>query len=77
MTETGPVRAAGELGALAWRTSTPSDGSGNGSCVEVAPLGDGRVAVRHSHHKDGAAIVYSADEWAAFMAGAKSGEFDF
>ncbi|MBG6140622.1 hypothetical protein IW245_006816 [Longispora fulva] len=40
-------------------------------------MADGKVAVRHSHHPDGAAIVYNADEWAAFMAGAKSGEFDF
>ncbi|WP_412541847.1 DUF397 domain-containing protein [Longispora sp. K20-0274] len=77
MTEIGPVDAAGALGALPWRISTRSDGGASGSCVEVAPLGDGRVAVRHSHHPDGAGIIYTAAEWAAFTAGVKSGEFDF
>ncbi|GIG56996.1 transcriptional regulator [Longispora fulva] len=77
MTETGPVIRASQLGDQPWRKSTRSGGTPDGSCVDVAPLADGKVAVRHSHHPDGAAIVYNADEWAAFMAGAKSGEFDF
>ncbi|MGH3687815.1 MAG: DUF397 domain-containing protein [Pseudonocardiaceae bacterium] len=49
------------------------------SCVEAGPLrdGSGRVAVRHSHHPDGAAIVYTRAEWDAFTAGVRLGEFDF
>lgn len=39
--------------------------------------GTGRVALRHSHHRDGAVIVYAADEWAAFTAGVRDGEFGF
>lgn len=73
----GPVRSD-ELPPLAWRTSSFS-GNNGGNCVEVAPFADGtgRVAVRHSKVPDGTAIVYSAGEWEAFLAGAKSGEFDF
>jgi hypothetical protein len=47
--------------------------------VEAGPLGDGsgRVAVRHSHHPDGAVIIYARAEWEAFTAGVRLGEFDF
>jgi hypothetical protein len=47
--------------------------------VEAGPLADGsgRVALRHSRNPDGPAIVYTRAEWAAFLAGAKDGEFDF
>ncbi|MEV0944155.1 DUF397 domain-containing protein [Micromonospora wenchangensis] len=63
---------------VAWHISTKSDSNG-GSCVEAGPLldGSGRVAVRHSKARDAATIVYSADEWAAFLCGVKSGEFGF
>lgn len=49
----------------------------NGGCVEVAPLVDGQVAVRDSKDRSRPAHVYSADEWQDFVAGVKSGEFDF
>lgn len=61
----------------AWRISSKSDHGGN-TCVEAGPLldGSGRVAVRHSHHPDGPVIIYTRAGWAAFLAGAKDGEFD-
>jgi hypothetical protein len=67
-----------ELAAVRWHVSTRSANNG-GQCVEAGPLSDGtgRVAVRHSHHPDGSVIVYTRDEWDAFLAGAKDGEFDF
>jgi hypothetical protein len=49
--------------------------SGGGSCVEVAPL-DGMVAVRHSRRPNNEMIIYNMVEWAAFLDGAKKGEFD-
>ena len=58
---------------LAWRTATRSNA---GNCVEVAPLHDG-VAVRDSKDPAGPILVYTADEWAAFLDGARKGEFDF
>ncbi|MEV4831484.1 DUF397 domain-containing protein [Micromonospora sp. NPDC049257] len=63
---------------VAWHISTRSPDNG-GNCVEAGPLldGSGRVAVRHSKARDAATIVYTADEWAAFVDGVKVGEFDF
>jgi transcriptional regulator with XRE-family HTH domain len=63
-----------DLDDLAWRTSSFSADNGN-SCVEVAPLPDGRVAVRDTKDRTRPAQVYSAAEWAAFVAGVKAGEF--
>ncbi len=67
-----------ELAKISWRKSSKSD-NGGGNCVEVGPLADGsgRVAVRHSRRPDGAVIVYTREEWQAFIAGVKEGEFDF
>jgi hypothetical protein len=66
------------LPAVAWHISTRSADTG-GNCVEAGPLADGsgRVAVRHSRTPDAATIVYTRDEWNAFVAGVKDGEFDF
>lgn len=57
-----------------WRKSRHSGAVGN--CVELAPLIDGGVAVRNSRYPEGPALVYSRDEIAAFLHGAKDGEFD-
>jgi hypothetical protein len=56
-----------------WRSSLCSV---NGSCVEVANLGDGRVAVRDGKAVDTSPIlVFDSDAWASFVSGIKSGEF--
>ncbi|MGH3874809.1 MAG: DUF397 domain-containing protein [Pseudonocardiaceae bacterium] len=47
-----------------------------GSCVEVARLADGRIAVRNSKHPDGTALIHSGLEIAAFIRSTKKGEFD-
>lgn len=57
-----------------WVKSRHSNAEGN--CVEVATLPEGGIAVRNSRDPDGPALVYTPAELAAFLAGAKDGEFD-
>jgi hypothetical protein len=62
------------LTGVTWRKSRHSGAKGN--CVEVASLGNGGIAVRNSRHPGGPALIFSRNEMAAFLAGAKDGEFD-
>lgn len=57
---------------------TKASASGNNqNCVEVGRgAADGGVSVRHTKDRDGATIRYTREEWAAFLAGVKNGEFD-
>ena len=55
-----------------WRKSSASGANG---CVEVRSTSDGYVQLRQSQDPDDV-LVFSAAEWAAFLAGAGAGEFD-
>jgi hypothetical protein len=57
-----------------WRKSSRS-GPYSDNCVEVASVGSG-IAVRDSKNPTGAVLVFSPDEWLAFVGGTKNGEFD-
>jgi Domain of unknown function (DUF397) len=57
---------------LHWRKARKSYGSG--ACVELAVDGE-LIALRNSHDP-GVEIRYSQAEFAAFLDGAKRGEFD-
>ncbi|MGH3950707.1 MAG: DUF397 domain-containing protein [Pseudonocardiaceae bacterium] len=50
--------------------------NGGDNCVEVGVTRDGRVVLRHSKHPELPPHVYTRDEWVAFLAGVKDGEFD-
>jgi hypothetical protein len=56
-----------------WRKAAAS--SANGACVELAALPDG-VAVRDSKDPQGPVLRFARGELAAFLDGAKAGEFD-
>lgn len=56
-----------------WFNASSNDGS---SCLDTQFYEDGMVAVRSSKDPDGARLMFDAAEWAAFIKGAKSGEFD-
>jgi hypothetical protein len=66
--------SADGLAGVTWRKSSRSGQLGN--CVETAVLGNGEVAMRNSRYPSGAALIFTRAEMAAFLAGAKDGEFD-
>jgi hypothetical protein len=64
-----------QLDSHRWRKSSFS-GSNGGGCVEVADR-DGVILVRDTKDNGrGPVHRYTPDEWRAFVAGVRSGEFD-
>jgi hypothetical protein len=61
-----------DLSPERWRKSSYS---GNNGCVEVGLAGD-QVVVRDSKDRSGPALRFTPEEWRAFLAGARDGEFD-
>jgi Domain of unknown function (DUF397) len=53
-----------DLTRARWRKSSHS--SGNGQCVEVAPL-DQVVAIRDSKDPDGAKLIFAPTQWQHFL----------
>lgn len=49
----------------------------DGNCVEAGVLPDGAISVRDSKDRDKPAHVFTREEWDAFVAGVKDGQFDF
>ncbi|MGH3897612.1 MAG: DUF397 domain-containing protein [Pseudonocardiaceae bacterium] len=65
------------LAQAQWRTSSFSNGeSTDATCVEVAALPNGRIAVRNSNHPDAGAVFFTRAEMDAWIKGVKAGEFD-
>jgi hypothetical protein len=63
---------APDLSKAVWRKSRHS---GINGCVEVAVIGR-TVAVRDSKDREGPMLSFRLDEWKAFLAGVRDGEFD-
>ncbi|MGW1228628.1 DUF397 domain-containing protein [Streptomyces sp. NPDC001478] len=57
--------------ALRWRRSSRSTGMNN--CVETAPFGPRRLAVRDSKDADGPHLRFSAEAWNTFVAALHGG----
>jgi hypothetical protein len=58
--------------SIQWRKSSRCE---TGTCVEMAHI-DGTVAIRDSKDSAGAVLIFSPEEWTAFVAGVRNGEFD-
>jgi Domain of unknown function (DUF397) len=65
--------ADSERADIAWRKSMASVSQGD--CVEVA-FAEEAVLVRNSQDPFGPMLSFSYSEWAAFLTGARRGEFD-
>jgi Domain of unknown function (DUF397) len=65
---------ANQLPVARWRKSRVSNPTG--SCVEVAELPAGTIAVRDSQDPSGPALLYTRADIAAFLARIKGGDFD-
>ena len=63
-----------DLSDAVWHKSTRS-GTHTDNCVEVAFVGEA-IVVRDSRNPDAAQLVFTPNEWDAFVEGAKDGEFD-
>lgn len=64
-----------DIGRVSWRKSSFS--SYNGSCFEVSRLSPDRIGVRDTKDDGtGPVLVFTSAEWSAFIAGAKTGQFD-
>jgi hypothetical protein len=61
-----------ELAGAVWAKSSRS--GTNGNCVEVAFLGEGRVALRDSKDPEGPVLRFNRGEWSAFVDGVADGE---
>ena len=59
---------------IQWRISSFS--GNNGTCVEVAALPDGHIAVRNSTHPDDAVTLFTRAEMNHWIKGIKAGELD-
>lgn len=59
--------------SIEWRTSRRCDSN---TCVEMASVG-GAVAMRDGKDPNGAVLIFSRDDWTAFVAGVRAGEFDW
>ena len=63
---------------MEWRKSSFSNGTGGSNCVEVGRSGED-ILVRDSKQNGTDAqpcLSFTPDEWRAFIAGVKAGEFD-
>lgn len=74
MSRTHNGMASTDLQGVVWQKSLHSNA--NGTCVELARLPGGDVAVRNSRFPDGPALIYTRAEIESLILGVKDGEFD-
>ena len=55
---------------------TTANSCAAGNCVRIAATGDGQTLIGDTKYPSGPVLRYTKDEWVAFLAGAKNGDFD-
>ncbi len=70
---TGRATLTDSLTPPAWQRSRMCEAN---SCVEAAFM-DGEIAVRDSKDPDGPMLRFTQEEWSAFVAGVRVGDFEF
>ena len=70
----GGAQAAKSASGTQWTKSSLSHANGN--CVEIADIDGGQVGMRHSKNITGPMLDFPPEEWRAFLAGVRNGEFD-
>lgn len=73
MNATGHVSSV-DLRDAPWKKASASNSSG--SCLEVALLGNGYVAIRDNEDLGNAPFIVTEHVWECWLDGAKGGEFD-
>ncbi|WP_255665077.1 MULTISPECIES: DUF397 domain-containing protein [unclassified Nocardia] len=63
-----------DLSAAEWFKSSRSGGDKN--CVEVSFAANNLVGVRDSKNSSGPVLVFTVDEWSAFIGAVATGVFD-
>ncbi len=61
---------------ISTETYTRSTFCCNGGCVEVQLLKEGNIALRDSKNTTKESHEFTPNEWIAFLAGVRNGEFD-
>jgi hypothetical protein len=64
-----PLKGRFDLTRAQWRSS------GEDGRIQIAFVDD-LIGMRDGHDPDSPVLVFTEDEWDAFVAGAKDGEFD-
>ncbi|MGH3868303.1 MAG: DUF397 domain-containing protein [Pseudonocardiaceae bacterium] len=65
-----------DLSRVVWCKSSRSPlNGGTEQCIEVATLGDGRIAMRDSKQPDGAVLLLPRGQLTTWISGVKHGEF--
>ncbi|MGH3688339.1 MAG: DUF397 domain-containing protein [Pseudonocardiaceae bacterium] len=65
-----------DLSCAVWRKSSRTGGGNGGGtdCVEMAALGDGRIAMRDSKCPDGAVLFFPRAELVSWINSVKTGQ---
>ena len=69
-----PLKNQFDAACVTWRRNTDIDG--NPGTLEIGYADNGMVGLRYVNEPDGATLIYTPQEWDAFIDGVRKGEFD-